>query len=110
MDIIVTIPKTRLAQVEKEEREVAARLERGETDTYYYWTLGTEPTKLYQGNRVYFVWEGAVQAYHEVVSVAWDDEMHRWLVWMKPEIHKVEHEPMESFRGFRYRPRAEGKA
>ena len=106
MDIIVTIPKTRLAQVEEEEREVAERLRRGETDTYYYWTLGTEPTKLEPGDRCYFVWDGAMMAYHEVVQVAWDDDMCRWLVWLKPEIHRIEPWPMESFRGFRYRPRA----
>ena len=110
MDIIVTIPKTRLAQVEQEEREVADAIRRGETGVYYYWTLGTEPTKLEPRDRCYFVWDGALQAYHQVVQIAWDDDMHRWLVWLLPEIHKVEPEPMQSFRGFRYRARVEGDA
>jgi hypothetical protein len=107
MDIMVTIPKTRLAQVEKEEREVAKMMRQG-LRVHYFWTLGTEPTKLKASDRCYFVWDGALQAYHEVVTVAWDDEVYRWLVWLKPEIHNVEPEPMESFRGFRYRPRQEG--
>lgn len=100
-DIMVTIPKTRLKQVEQEEREVAEGLARGEKWTYH-WDMGRLPAEIEKGDRVYFVWNGAVRAWHKVIEIEppWTDNGCR--LWLDPVIHKIEPVPMMGFRGFRY--------
>lgn len=95
-DIAVTIPADRLQDVELEEAEVAARWARGERDIMYWWSLGRLPRTL--PRRIYFVWDGAVRACHEVISMAGDR------IYMRPEIRKIEPIPTKGFRGFRYWP------
>lgn len=96
-DIVVTIPASKLKDVEVEEREVAKRVERGERDINYYWSMGRLPKE--QPERIYFLWDGAVRAYHNVVSM--DREGGR--IYMQTEIHKLDAPmPMTGFRGFRY--------
>ena len=102
-DIVVTIPKAKLKEVEQEEADVARRLAAGETNIVYYWTMGQMPKS--QPNRIYFAWDGAVRAYHQVVSL--DREAGR--VYMDPKIHEVAPEPIQAFRGFRYYTPAQGK-
>lgn len=93
--IVVTIPKTKIAEVEAEEVDVARRMASGEEDIVYYWKMGRLPKE--RPNRIYFAWDGAVRAYHDVVMVAFDR------LYMAPQIHTLkEPVPMESFRGFRY--------
>lgn len=99
--IVVTIPKSRLADVAREEQEVAAATKRGEK-RFYYWTLPWRPTHLNPGDRCYFVWDKAVRAYHDVLGVQWDAGIARWCVWMTTTIHEITPIAMESFRGFRY--------
>jgi hypothetical protein len=96
--IIVTIPKNRLTEVEREEAEVARRLAAGEKDIMYYWTIPTEPMRRVE--RIYFVWDGAVRAWHEIIEIERIDDVR---VYMKPEIHKLKNPiPMKGFRGWRY--------
>jgi hypothetical protein len=93
-DVVVTIPESRRAEVEAEEREVARREAAGE-EFSYYWAMGRLPK--YSPRRVYFVWLGAVRAYHEVVA------MEHGRIYMTTKIHPVEPPiPMRGFMGFRY--------
>lgn len=93
-DIVVTIPRARLDAVHAEEAEVAQRTNAGEQGIQYYWQLGRLPRV--QPRRIYFVWDGAVRAYHDVTGMA-DNR-----VYMDPTIHSVDPVPMHGFRGFRY--------
>ena len=99
-DVVVCIPERLRAAVEAEEREVASRVAAGETDITYYWTMRIprcwveDPATL--PRRIYFVWQGAIRAFHEVVGAATDR------VIMSHQIHEVEAVPMRPFRGWRY--------
>lgn len=107
MDIVVTIPKSRLAEVTKEEERVAAGVQKGEK-WRYYWNLPTVPKKAEVGDRCYFVWEGAIRAWHEITDIEWGWEDEPPMLWMKPEIHKLRKPlSMKGFRGFRYFDRKE---
>lgn len=111
-DIVVTIPAARLAAVEAEEREVAVRQRRGETCWQYFWEMGRLPKDRIR--RAYFVWDGAVRAWHDVVGsvpaeggglalyAGRERDMSRAALYLHPEIHAIEPIPMASFRGFRY--------
>ena len=88
-DIVVTIPKLRLREVEAEEQANKQGLG-------YYWEMGRLPRE--QPRRIYFVWDDAVRAYHDVTGM--DHSSGRIL--MRPEIHHVTPIPMSGFRGFRY--------
>jgi len=108
MDIVVTIPKTRLKLVEEEEARVAEGMKKGE-DWMYFWSIPTEPRNAGHGDRMYFVWEGAVRAYHVILGF---DENRRCdhsrvlfpglVAVLKPEIHEIKPVPMKGFRGYRY--------
>ena len=109
MDIIVTIPKKRLADVEREERITEERL-RNDEKVYFFWSLNRRPKDLNIGDRCYFVWNNAIRAYHKVVGFAEDQTCdttniyHPGLcVMLDPEIHDIEPIPMVGFRGYRYR-------
>ena len=94
-DIIVTIPKNKLAEVEAEELDVAIRQEKGEFDIEYYWEMGRVPKEL--PRRIYFVWNDAIRAYHEVTR------MNSNAVFMSATIYLVNPPiSMKAFRGFRY--------
>lgn len=94
-DIIVTIPKSRLAEVLAEEADVARREKSGER-LGYYWQMGRLPAT--QPRRIYFVWDGAMRAYHDVTGM--DPASNR--IFMSARINEVEPVPMTGFRGFRY--------
>ena len=95
-DIIVTVPKSRLAEVTAEEEDVARREAAGETDICYYWQMSRLPKECPE--RIYFVWNGAMRAFHEVISMARDEGR----IYMKTRIHDIEPVPMKGFQGFRY--------
>ena len=113
MDIIVTIPRKRQVQVEAEEAEVARRLAAGEKGLAYFWCTSRRPARLDVGDRVYFLWDCAVRAWHEVTGFG--DDLTCDLtgipylgccIVLAPEIHDlrpVHHMP--PFRGFRYTER-----
>ncbi len=93
--IVVTIPRGKLAEVEAEEADVARRSGGGETGITYYWQMGRVPKV--QPKRIYFLWDGAVRAYHDVVGMKSD------CVLMSTTIHTLPTPiPMGGFRGFRY--------
>jgi hypothetical protein len=109
VDIIVTIPKTMLAQVEEEEKQAEAARLRGE-EVYYFWKLGRMPKDLNVKDRCYFVWNGAIRAYHVVVGIAKDMTCQTTgayypglSVVLDPVIHEVDPIPMKGFQGYRYK-------
>ena len=108
MHIIVTIPKTRLKDVQKEEEDVKRWSEEGKA-AYYFWSLARRPKNLQKGDRCYFVWDGAMREYHIVCGFAQDmtcETTGRYYpgfsIILRPEIHEIEPVPMKSFRGFKY--------
>lgn len=94
VDVVVCIPAARLAEIEKEEADVAGALSRGEGPVYYYWSVGRLPKV--QPRRIYFIWNGAVRAYHRVVG------MESGKIWMDHEIVSVPPIEMKGFRAWRY--------
>ena len=66
--------------------------------------MGRLPKK--KPRRVYFLWNNAVRAYHEVLFMEGGDigfiNGNITRIWLKPEIHEITPIPMEPFRGFRY--------
>lgn len=115
-DIVVTIPASRLAAVEEEERRVFAKLSHGAHagvgGWQFYWSMSRLPKG--QPRRIYFLWHGAVRAWHEVLSMVpgdWSIAEHyvgeerdqsRAAIFMHPQIHSIDPIPMAPFRGFRY--------
>jgi hypothetical protein len=98
LSIVVTIPKNRINQVEAEEADVARRMEAGEKDIIYWWSIPTEPVNRVE--RIYFVWDGAVRAWHEIIEINHENGVR---VYMKPEIHTLKDPiPMKGFQGWRY--------
>jgi len=98
LNIVVTIPKERVKQVEAEETEVAKRIKTGEKDIVYWWSIPSEPVKRVE--RIYFVWNGAIRAWHEIIEIIHETSVR---VYMKPEIHMLKEPiPMKGFRGWQY--------
>lgn len=96
--ILVTIPKSRLEAVEQEEADVAKRIANGEQGISYYWTLSSAPKNTPE--QIWFLWNGAVRAYHDVISIEKGNPVK---LYMKPEIHMLDKPiPMKGFQGWRY--------
>lgn len=108
MDIVVTIPKNRLETVEEEESRVVEGLKKGEK-WHFFWSLGRMPKRADDLERCYFLWGGAIRAYH---NIDWFDEdmecehtgnfYEGVCVVLDPIIHNIKPIPMKGFRGFRY--------
>lgn len=95
MNIVVTIPKAKLREIEAEEADVARRETNGETNICYYWQMSRVPR--IQPNRIYFVWGNAIRAYHDVIG------MEPGKIFMATKINELDKPiPMISFRGYRY--------
>jgi hypothetical protein len=95
MNIVVTIPKSKLAEVEAEEKQVVQWIAEGKTNIVYYWTMAKLPK--HNPTRIYFVWNNAIRAYHEVLYLANNR------VYMRTEIHNLKTPiPMQGFRGWKY--------
>ncbi len=97
MDIVVTIPKTRQAEIEAEEADVARREAAGEKYITYYWEMKRLPAQYPE--RVYFVWDGAIRAYHRVLAMSREENR----IYLSTKIHTLAVPiPMKGFQGFRY--------
>lgn len=95
--IVVCIPRTKQAEVEREEVDVARRIAAGERGITYYWTLSRVPRQSVE--RVYFLWNGSIRAYHRCLDVLRSPPR----AILDPQIVELpEPVPMRSFRGFRY--------
>ena len=98
--IVVTIPKDKLQEVESEEADVAKRMAAGEKGIEYYWAMGRLPSVVPE--RIYFCWDGAVRAWHQVNS------MRDGRIYMDPTIHSLKAPvTMSPFRGYRYMKKSE---
>jgi len=96
-DIVVCIPKSRIQQVEEEEKQVALTVKRGQKPPTYYWTVHRLPKQ--QPKRIYFCWNGAIQAYHNVVGMVNQPDAR---ILMDHRIHSIKPIQTDSFRGWRY--------
>jgi hypothetical protein len=108
--VVVTIPRDAQDRVEAEERELERKLATGEQDLCYFWALSRRPVKLRIGERMYFLWDGAIRAWHKVIG--FDSDMlcdHSRIqyngvcVLLDPEIHHLSVVIHKApFRGFQY--------
>lgn len=96
-DIVVCIPKSRIAQVEEEEKQVQLAVKKGLKPPTYYWTVHRLPKQ--QPRRIYFCWNGAIQAYHDVVGMVNQPDAR---ILMDHRIHNIQPIKTDSFRGWRY--------
>jgi len=109
MDIVVTIPKSRLAEVNAEERDLELRRRSGEKDLIYFWKVAKKPAKLVKGDRVYFLWDGAVRAWHKVIgfgeNMTCQHTGRRYegtCILLDPDVQKIKPIRMKGFRGYQY--------
>jgi len=102
-DIVVTIPKSRLEAVAAEEAIVERAVSRGEAFNYF-WKVGRLPKEI--PRRIYFVWEGAVRAFHEVNRMT---VVGGAKIFMATKIHDIEPIPMRGFQGRRYFDESESR-
>jgi hypothetical protein len=110
MNVVVTIPKDRLADVEREEADIKQRMMSGESNVSYFWAMSRWPKKLSLGDRMYFVWDGAIRAYHYVTGFENDltcettgrGYVSKCCVLLDPVIHEIVPIPMKGFRGYQY--------
>lgn len=94
-DIVVTIPKAKRSEIEAEEADVSRREAVGEKGISYYWAMKRLPKE--RPRRIYFVWDDAVRAYHDVIG------MEDGKIYMSTKINQLEEPvPMKSFMGYRY--------
>lgn len=113
MDIIVTVPKSELKNVAKEE----AWAEKNANDHHCtcFWKMGRLPKNINPGDRVYFIHNGHIvnynvvtgtdyNAYCEVTGRDWDGPC---LVMKIPSVPLKNPVPMKGFQGFRYTERIE---
>lgn len=105
--IAVTVPSDRLDEVASEERELEKRLAKNPAERRqwsYWWSLPQMPAddKRPRIRRIYFAWQGAIRAWHEVLGFEYGPG-GKPRVQMTTTIHKVSPPvPMKGFRGFRY--------
>ena len=105
MDIVVTTPKKELANVAKEEDFVKEN-----KDAVQFWILNRKPKKLEIGDCVYFIHNGFIINYQEVID--FNKNMHCdvtgrtftgvAVVLKCPAIKLDKLVPMQGFQGFRY--------
>ena len=109
MDIIVTIPASRLQDIIEEEKTVAAAQERGE-DIHFFWEVSRRPKDLNVGDKVYFVWDGSMRSWHEVTGFDEDKvcsttgrRYKGCCILLNVEENEIKPVPMAGFRGYRYK-------
>jgi len=116
MDIIVTVPKREIINVEAEEKWAHELSDKDREFAFCFWSLKRQPKKLEPGDRVYFVHNGQIVNYNEFTRYQEDDEYcevtDRWwngpmLVMKIPSIPLKHPVPMKGFQGFRYTERIE---
>jgi hypothetical protein len=108
MDIIVTIPKGEISNIEKEDN-YASNLITRDMVPIQYWKVGRVPKNLNKGDRVYFVLNGAIKYYHEFLGLVENPKCdvtgRVWegvnLILKYPEV-KCDEIKMKGFQGFRY--------
>ena len=88
--IVVTVPKCELGYVLQEKFTFTGTI---------YWRLPRIPAHPVE--RVYFVWDGAVRAWRDVLRFDLADP-ETPLVWLTSEHHKIDPLPMPSFQGYRW--------
>lgn len=103
-DVLVCIPRARMAQVEQEEAAVARLVAAGHKAPTYYWTVHLLPRQ--QPRRVYFAWDGAVRAWHECVGMVQKPSPR---LILDPTIHSIRPHSIKAFRGWRYADLSKGE-
>lgn len=99
-DIVVTIPAGKVEEIEAEEADVAAREQAGETGIRYFWEMKRLPKE--QPSKIYFVWNGAARAYHDVLEMSPNPVGKGGRIYMSTAIHEIPPVSMSGFQGFRY--------
>ena len=104
MDIIVTVPKSELSNLKKED-------EYGKNnDITQFWAVARVPKKLNKGDKVYFIENNMIHYYHIFLGIAKDIQCEvtnrAWtgynLILQYPETQLHRAIPMKGFQGFRY--------
>jgi len=111
MDIVVTIPKSESKTIQKEEEW--AKQQSG--TLYEYWKIGRQPKKLKVGERVYFIENGKITCWSELIGYDEDFTCEAtkrfWpglnLVLKYPTHYLKNSIPTKGFQGFRYIERIE---
>lgn len=105
MDIIVTIPKNKFKDIEKEEAWAKKH-----KNAQCFWKISKIPKKLKKGDKVYFIENGAIKSYNIFIGIDEDCKCEvtgtEWpglnLIMEAPSITLKKPIPMKGFRGFRY--------
>lgn len=108
MDIVVTIPKSEIKNIQAED-SYAGNLITRDMVPIQYWKVGRVPKRLNKGDRVYFVVNGRITYYHTFLGLVENPVCEVtgriWyginLILKYPEV-KCEPIEMRGFQGFRY--------
>ncbi|GAG53555.1 unnamed protein product [marine sediment metagenome] len=117
MDIVITVPKSELKNIEQEEKWAKGEMGDGGL-VECYWQIGRKPKHLRgwselkddEEDRVYFIHDGMIVNYNVFREFTWDahcDVTGRdWpglnLLMETPSVPVTPPVPMKGFRGFRY--------
>jgi len=116
MDIIVTVPKKELKNVDAEEKWSHDLTEKQRKSAFCFWSMNRRPKRLEPGDRVYFIQNGFIVnsneflryeeegEYCEVTDRYWKGPI---LVMDITSIPLKKPVPMKGFQGFRYTKRIE---
>ena len=112
MDILVTVPKKEAENIRKEDAWIK---EQGSSKVTQFWSMKRLPKSLEKGDRVYFVQDGAVRYYHDVLDISRSPSQEcqvtgrTWtgpaIILKCPEVTLKTPIPQKGFQGFRYIPR-----
>ena len=105
MDIMVTIPKNKLKDIEKEETWAKKQI-----NAQCFWSISKVPKKLKSGDKVFFVENGMIKSYNIFIGIDYDCICEvtgtKWpglnLIMKAPSVTLEKPIPMKGFRGFRY--------
>ena len=106
MDIVVTIPKSEVENIKRED-EFVAQLQ---GNAVQFWAVPRKPKDLKVGDKVYFVENGYVTCYHIFIGYVYDPVCEvTGRVWSGlnfllrcPQVRLEKPVPMSGFRGFHY--------
>lgn len=106
MDIVVTVPKKEMVNIEKEDEYISQM----DGHSVQFWSLNKKPKDLNVGDRVYFVENGKIAYYHRFLGYVYDPVCEvTGRVWHGlnlllecPSINVDGSYPMKGFQGFHY--------
>lgn len=105
MNIIVTVPKSELKNIEQEDQWAQKQNE----ETVQFWKISRKPKNLQKGDKVFFIENREIKYYHTFIDFGYDLKcevtnriwygLNLILKYPETKINPIRH---KGFQGFRY--------